>query len=994
MNPKRTTNPPLAETKSQNPLIPPSTAKTNSSTKPSPNSISTTSNPTSTPPSFTTPMMQQFVEIKKQYQDCFLFFRMGDFYELFLEDAKKGAQILDITLTSRAKGRDGKVPMAGVPYHAAEQYIHRLVKSGHKVAICEQMTPPDSKGIVEREVIRVVTPGTLTDDTALDTNRNNYITAIISHKKRIGIAAADLSTGAFTVSEVPFTSNATRSRAILDELGRINPAECILPPEHYDDPEFIQTISQQPGLTVFSYPDWDIHAGSPAKTIKKHFAVSSLSVFNLNDSSAMTKAAAALLGYLTATQKRIIHHITKISIHSPDNGMVLDRSTIANLELFSTIRGGDADGSLIRVLDQTQTGMGARMLRTWISQPLTDPAAIRARHEAVACFQVQRSVRMQLRGLLKQTTDIERTLARLSLGSGTARDLVSLQQALTNAAAIKELLTPYADMVYLKELDSLEFDPDADISEESNPHIIPSSISRVTDFIRHRILPEPGYDVKNGNLINPGVSRELDILRKRVQSGRDWIVDLEAKERERTGISSLKVRYNKVFGFYIEVSKSNLDAIPENYQRKQTLVNGERFITPELKDQEELILDAQDRMNTLEYELFSETVTEVLKHTELLQQTARTIARIDVLSTFAHIAEQYHYVRPVITPPGDKIELVQCRHPVVERLIGERRFVPNTVTIGGSNPQVILITGPNMAGKSVLIRQIALVSLMAQIGCFVPADSARISVVDRIFVRSGASDVIAAGLSTFMVEMVETAQILLNATRHSLIIMDEIGRGTSTYDGISIAWAVVEYLLSNEDRQAKTLFATHYHELQELENEYPEQLVNMHMAVDNEDGEPVFLHSLTKGGASHSFGLAVARMAGVPDWVNERAGVMLAQLERQHGGTSKQQYPPDIEPPESGIADSPTSASSHHTPVESTQKHLGPLESTKPATPQPDSPTSAHPKPAPKQPHPSLLKQMLDTINPDALTPREALDVLYRLKDHVESNAELELKDS
>ncbi len=834
------------------------------------------------------------MEVKKQYQDCILFFRMGDFYEMFLEDAKIGARVLDITLTSRSKGKEGRIPMAGVPYHAVDSYLNKMVKAGYKVAICEQLTPPNKQGIVKRDVIRIVTPGTLLDENALDRKRNNYIITVSLRGKspagdfrNIGLAIADISTGFFQTAEY---AGERAEQVLLDELSRLLPAECVLSEEDYNNPDILRLLTQVGDMNIFPYIEWDRYARRAEAAIKEIFHVNSLGVFDIDAKKYAQQASAALLHYLIDTQKGQVSHIKKIALYSSEDTMQLDRSTIANLELFITIREGERRGSLLHVLDDTVTPMGSRLLRRWVMKPLIDRDKIIARHDCVELFLRNRKLRTEIRTAMGDIYDVERIVARLSTNLGNAKDLIALKNSLIIMGEIGDrvatLPSPLAG--------ELARGVDKEIGE-------------IVKFIAKFILPDPAFDPKNGNLIERGVNSELDELRTTVRGGKDWIVDLEQKERERTGISTLKVRFNKVFGFYIEVSRAQSGNVPSDYMRKQTLVNGERFITPELKRQEEIILTAEERMNALEYEIFLQVVAKVLTYTEMIQAAAYSVAAIDCLVNFAELAERLHYSRPDVVK-SQTIQITNGRHPVVEQLLHETRFVPNPTTLssglpgshaktGGKSksgenvdgenvhhenaPQLILLTGPNMAGKSVYIRQVALITLMSQIGSFVSAQEAELSVVDRIFVRSGASDVISQGMSTFMVEMVETSLILNNATSNSLIVMDEIGRGTSTFDGISIAWAVAEYLVTQPNVAAKTLFATHYHELQELQTLFPTQIRNMHMAIEKERGKPVFLHTLMDGGASHSFGIAVAELAGVPKAVTKRAQELLKKLEEK-----------------------------------------------------------------------------------------------------------------
>lgn len=817
--------------------------------------------------SFTTPMMKQYEVIKKQYQDCLLLYRMGDFYELFLEDAHIGAAVLDITLTSRAKGKDGRIPMAGVPYHAVDSYLAKLVKAGYKVAICEQMTAPNKKGIIERQVVRVVTPGTILDEKALEKKENNFIISLVIKTHVLAIAISDISTGLFQVNEVQYTN---LEQTLRDELGRIHPTECILSDETYNTPELLKLLRLEHELNITCFKNWDIYASKASTHLKHHFHLQTTESFGFSDTSVAMVAAAVLLGFLQETQKGKIEHIKTITRVHENEHLLMDKSTILNLELFTTIREHDTRGTLLSILDRTETAMGGRLLRLWMRKPLFKKEAISARYDVIEELTQNRQLKEQLYQQLECIADIERMLSRLSVGIGNARDLTNLKSSLKHILIARSHLEK-ASSKLLKTLHK-------NISKK---------LEEIVQSIEQIIVDEPPISIREGKMIKVGIHKRLDMLRDLVGGGKEWIAKLEIEERKNTGIGSLKVRFNKVFGFYIEISKANVHLVPKHYMRKQTLVNGERFITPDLKKQEEIILSAEEEINDLEYELFQKTLTKVLSYTEDIQKASQVIATIDCLMSFTELAEKNHYIRPTLDQSGS-ISIIQGRHPVVETLLTDTQFVPNNVSLDSNDQQLLIITGPNMAGKSVFIRQTALIVFMAQIGCFVPAEQATISLIDRIFVRSGASDVITSGLSTFMVEMVETAYILNHATEKSLIIMDEIGRGTSTYDGISIAWAVAEYLVTHEKTPAKTLFATHYHELQELAQQYPHKIHNFHMAVVEEHGSPIFLHTLLPGGASASFGVAVAKLAGVPEEVIQKAKILLTAMEKKMTHTSIQ----------------------------------------------------------------------------------------------------------
>lgn len=816
----------------------------------------------------TTPMMKQYLAIKKQYMDCLVLYRMGDFYELFQDDAHIGARILNITLTGKANGKGGRIPMAGVPYHAVDAYLAKLVKAGYKVAICEQLSPPNKKGLVERDVVRIVTPGTLLDEKVLEKKVNNYIISLAMQKEKAAMAIADVSTGYFALTHL---STKNLSQTLRDELVRINPAECILSESLYNNPEILGILKVEKNINIFLFSDWDVYAKDAKNVLKKHFQVMSLECFGIEGDNVGQEASAALLGYLQQTQKGPVNHIKKLQLSAKQDHVLLDRSTIINLELFSTIRDHETTGTLLSVIDQTVTPMGGRLMKQWMRKPLTDKTAIEARYDAVSEILQKQTASLAIREMLRDVCDIERLISRLSVGLGNARDIINLKNSLVVLLDIKKGMRQFSNPLFA--------DLATQIHTQKSGNFL--SVQELITYIEKYIVPEPPISIREGGMLQKGIHKELDSLRQIVGGSRDWIVDLEKQERERTGIGSLKIRYNQVFGFYIEVSKANLASVPAEYMRKQTLVNAERFITKELKEQEEIILSAEEKIHDIEFALFQEVLGHILEQVAVMQEGAESIAHVDCLFSFASVSQERKYCRPTLTDTGN-MHIVNGRHPVVETLMRDTmQFVPNTVSLNQEN-QLLIITGPNMAGKSVYIRQAALLVLLAQMGCFIPADEAQISLVDQIFVRSGASDVITSGLSTFMVEMVETAHILHHATEKSFIIMDEIGRGTSTFDGISIAWAVAEYIVTTMQKTPKTLFATHYHELQMLEEKYPAQIKNYHMSVADAKGEPIFLHTLQYGGASHSFGVAVAKLAGLPDEVIFRARVLLEDLEKRN----------------------------------------------------------------------------------------------------------------
>ncbi len=824
--------------------------------------------PNTTDPEFSTPMMLQYLEVKKKYQDCLLWFRLGDFYEMFLEDAKTGSRILGIVLTARARGKDGKIPMCGIPYHAADSYLSKLISAGCKVAICEQLTQPDGKNLVVREVIRIVTPGTVLDEKSLERKQHNYIVSLFLNESEkseqiLGLAATDLSTGDLQANQFTISESRTINQVLSQIFTQLQPKECIVSPTQQTQLAQQKEVKKFANLALFAFQDWSMWSKQPHKTIQNYFKFTGKQKSVLAALPVAENATAALLGYLQHTQKTIVTHLHSIQLLLADDYLKMDRSTMDNLELFRPISQQQQTGSLLDVIDLTRTAMGGRLLRQWLLQPLVNQIQIEARLSAVEFFLQHPGLSADLIDKLAQLNDIERILSRLSVHLGNPKDLKSLEESLRIGIEISKQLSGNLPKL-LTQLQS-EIDP---------------QFSELIELLHRTLVADPPFDPKNGYLIQTGLHPELDELRQTVGQSRDWIAKLEIAEKQRSGISSLKIKFNQVFGFYIEISNSNLHLVPSNYMRKQTLVNGERFITPELKKHEQLILKAEERMNQIEYQIFLELVEKVLAQVKMIQAAAAALAQLDCLVSLAELAENQNYVRPEFNDTGE-IELIGSRHPVVEQLIESHRFVPNDVQLNSRDQQLILLTGPNMAGKSVLMRQVALIVLLAHIGCFVPASSAKISLTDQIFVRSGAADMISAGLSTFMVEMVETAYILQHATERSLIVMDEIGRGTSTYDGISIAWSVAEEL-AKKPLGPKTLFATHYHELQTLGDEYPAKIHNYHMAIAEHQQKPVFLYQLQTGGASHSFGIAVAELAGVPNPVIERAKTLLKQLETRN----------------------------------------------------------------------------------------------------------------
>lgn len=802
-----------------------------------------------------TPMMKEYLKTKEEYKDCILFYRLGDFYELFFDDAKIGAKELDLTLTGKSCGMDERAPMCGVPHHAVDSYLTKLVQKGYKVAVCEQLEDPKlAKGIVKRGVIRVVTPGTNTDLNALDAGKNNYICCVYDDSGMYGLAFSDISTGDFSVTEVDSEPK------LKDELGKYNPSEIICNEAFLIDP----AVNKDQFIDHNVVPeklDSPYFADSATKDVLlDHFHVYSLEALGLLDFKNGTTAAGALLTYLLETQKNDLPNITTVRPYVNGNFCLIDSATFRNLEIVETMREKEKRGSLIWVLDKTKTAMGARALRQMLERPLIDKNEIIRRLDAVDEFVRNMMSREELREYLNPVYDLERLMMRISYRTATPIDLISFKNSIGVIGAIKTVLSDFhTDLI--KELNE-QTDPLRDLYE-----LLDVSIND----------EETPASVHDGDIIKTGFNEEVDRLRRAKTDGKQWLADMEAKERERTGIKNLRIRYNKVFGYYIEVTNSYLNLVPDNYIRKQTLTNGERFYTTELKELENTILGAEDRLNSLENELYRQILDQLEQEVTRIQSTAKSIAMIDVLASLAYVAEKNHYVRPMINTEG-RISIKDGRHPVVEQMISSGSFVANDTRLDNDDNRVAIITGPNMAGKSTYMRQSALIVLMAQIGSFVPADSADIGIVDRIFTRVGASDDLASGQSTFMVEMNEVANILKNATRNSLIILDEIGRGTSTFDGLSIAWAVVEHIADKTKIGAKTLFATHYHELTELEGKLS-GVHNYCIAVKEQGEDIVFLRKIIPGGADRSYGIEVARLAGVPQSVIDRAREISAQLD-------------------------------------------------------------------------------------------------------------------
>ncbi|HIX38297.1 MAG TPA: DNA mismatch repair protein MutS [Candidatus Blautia pullistercoris] len=800
-----------------------------------------------------TPMMQHYIKTKEEYEDCILFYRLGDFYEMFFEDAETVSRELELTLTGKDCGLTERAPMCGVPFHAADNYINRLVEKGYKVAICEQMEDPRlAKGIVKREVIRVVTPGTNLYTQALDETKNNYIMSVAYISNRFGIAFADVTTGAFMVTEVE------KLRNLLDELYKFSPAELICNEAFCMSGVDLEELRNRLHLSVSALDNWYFDDDLCQRTLKDHFHVGTLEGLGLKDYDCATIAAGALLTYLLETQKNSLDHMRKITPYVTDKYMLIDSSTRRNLELTETMREKEKRGSLLWVLDKTKTAMGARMLRSFIEQPLIEEEAINQRLDAVEEINRQEMDREEIREYLGPVYDLERLISRVSYQSANPRDLIAFKTSIGMIPPIRRLLGQFQS----KELETIYEDMD--------------ELQDLYQVLDKAIVEDPPLAMKEGGIIKDGYDRQIDDYRQAKTKGKTWLAELEAEEKEKTGIKNLKIKYNKVFGYYLEVTNSFKDMVPDYYTRKQTLTNAERYITPRLKELEDMILGAEDKLYALEYDRFAEIRNMIAQEVERIQKTARAIAKLDAYLSMALVASRNQYVRPKINTRG-VIDIKDGRHPVVEKMITNDMFIPNDTYLDNGKNRISVITGPNMAGKSTYMRQTALIVLMAQIGSFVPASKANIGIVDRIFTRVGASDDLASGQSTFMVEMTEVANILRNATSKSLLILDEIGRGTSTFDGLSIAWAVIEHISNPKLLGAKTLFATHYHELTELEGKLP-GVNNYCIAVKERGDDIVFLRKIVKGGADKSYGIQVAKLAGVPDSVINRAKELVEEL--------------------------------------------------------------------------------------------------------------------
>jgi DNA mismatch repair protein MutS len=794
-----------------------------------------------------TPIRQQYLKIKRQYPHVILFFRLGDFYETFDEDARITSKELEIVLTSRGMGKGNAVPMAGIPYHAVDNYLARLINRGYKVAICEQVTKPgETKGLVQREVVRLVTPGTVVEPSLLTSKANNYLVSLILNGEEAGIAYADITTGEFATTQ-------TNLQRVISELERLKPSEIITAKS--TDLTFLKVTSP-----VTRLEDYDFDLEANTRALLNHFGAASLDGYGCGSLPLAVRAAGSVIQYIRETQKGALNQITGLTTYSTEEYMALDMQTQNNLELFRSSRSGKAEGSLLSVIDMTRTAMGGRLLRRWMGQPLLDIKSLTRRLDAVEWFFNESLLRAQVISILSEMADLERLINRVRGNIASPREVAALKRGLEKVPELKGMLES-SPLEWLK----------ADLKPQED----------IVELISRSLADAPPASLDEGGVIRPGFSPELDELRTKSANSRQYLADLERQERERTGIKNLKVGYNRVFGYYIEVSNSNLSQVPQDYIRKQTLVNGERFFTPELKEYETQILHAQERINEMESDIFYWICGQIAASGEAVLALTQALAKIDVYSSLAETAVRNNYVRPELNE-GNAIVIKEGRHPVVEQSLAENTFIPNDTQLSNDDAQLIILTGPNMSGKSTYLRQVALITLMAQIGSFVPATKASIGIVDRIFTRIGAGEDLAAGKSTFMVEMTETANILYNATPRSLIILDEIGRGTSTYDGLSIARAVAEYIHNNPGLGAKTLFATHYHELVDLARILP-RARNCNVAVTEQGGEVIFLRKIVPGGVDKSYGIHVAKLAGLPRPVIHRAQEVLADLEGDNG---------------------------------------------------------------------------------------------------------------
>jgi DNA mismatch repair protein MutS len=845
-----------------------------------------------------TPLRKQYLRVKQKYPEAIVFFRLGDFYETFDEDAKVASRELDVVLTSREMGKGQRVPMAGIPHHALDNYLAKLINRGHKVAICEQLTPP-GKGLVERDVIRVVTPGTVVEPNLLASKSNNYLASLVVEGEEAGIAYVDITTSEFATTQLPV-------ERVMPELERLQPSEVLIPQDAYDYAQLPFTISR--------LDDYWFDLEIAQEALLEHFGVASLEGYGCARLPLAIRAAGALIHYVKETQKETVPQLSKLATYSTDSFMTLDGQTIRNLELFQGGRWGETGHSLLSIIDLSKTAMGGRLLKNWLGHPLLDLTILNRRQETVAWFHQNSLARQKVISLLSDIADLERLVNRVSSGRVMPRELLALRSSLEKVPDLKATMADGGTINWL----SGELKPCPDI----------------VDLIARAIADEPG-DLEQGGVIKEGFSPELDEIRRNSKEAKQYLAGLEQRERQRTGIRSLKVGYNRVFGYYIEVSRANLSLVPSDYMRKQTLAEAERFFTPELKEYESLILNAQEKIVDLEAAIFRQLCQQISAVSEQILATARAIAQIDALSSLAEVAVRHSYVRPMLTNE-DVIDIKGGRHPIVEQSIGSDNFVPNDTYLCNRDKQLIILTGPNMSGKSTYLRQVALIILLAQIGSFVSTDSANVGIVDRIFTRIGAQEDLAAGQSTFMVEMTEAANILNNATPRSFIILDEIGRGTSTYDGLSIAWAVVEFIHNHPELGTKTLFATHYHELVDLADILP-RVKNFNVAVAEEGDKVIFLHKIVPGGTDRSYGIHVAQLAGLPKSVIVRAQEVLAGLE------------------------------SHASKKDALPKRKAPLQ-------------------IPLFPKDSRLADEIARLDVDSMSPLEAITKLYELKRMLQEN--------
>ena len=813
------------------------------------------------------PMMQEYLKTKEEYQDCILFYRLGDFYEMFFDDAIKASKELELTLTGKLCGQEERAPMCGIPFHAADAYIAKLIEKGYKVAICEQLEDPkQAKGIVKRGVIRVVTPGTVIESNLLDEKKNNYIMSVYKTGLYYGVSVCDVSTGDFRTTQIAENNNFPK---LLDEISKFNPAEIIVNPFMYDSQEEISKIKERFEVYISRVKE-EAFSKNTEKLLQNYLFINDHEekIESLEDKELIVSSINGLLDYLIETQKTNLDHINKIIVYTTTKYMSLDISARRNLEITEKMRDKSKKGTLLWVLDKTSTSMGGRQLRRWLNDPLVDVWEINNRLEAVKELKDNIILRGDAIEALKKVYDMERLAGRIAYGNATGRDMISLKNSTNQLPLVKKVLENTNAKLLRHLYENLD------------------ELTDIHDLIEEAIVDEPPMSIKEGNLIKIGYNEEIDQLKKASTQGKTWLVELEAKEREQTGIKGLKIGFNRVFGYYLEVTKSNMDLVPDRYIRKQTLTNGERYITEELKNLENQILGAEERVINLEYNAFVEIRDDIEGKIRRIQKSAEVISILDVLCSLAQVAEDMNYVEPIVDNSG-VIDIKDGRHPVIEKMLPAGSFVQNDTYLDKGDSRLAIITGPNMAGKSTYMRQVALITLMAQIGSFVPASSAKIGVVDKIFTRVGASDDLSMGQSTFMVEMMEVATILKNATSNSLVILDEIGRGTSTYDGLSIAWAVAEYIADKERCGAKTLFATHYHELTDLENKL-EGIKNYSIAVKEKGEDIIFLRKIVNGGTDESYGVHVARLAGVPKDVTKRANEILRSLERKNILNGKQ----------------------------------------------------------------------------------------------------------